>query len=96
MLWLPSFLTREFSKGIIGKWPCNGHFPIIPLENCPSLVTRLPNDPMLKIWLNIKNQLLQEETQKLGNVMQRTMHSYICGTNLRSERSLILSDLLFA
>ena len=28
--------------------------------------------------------------------MQRTMHSYVCGINLRSETSLILSDLHFA
>ena len=28
--------------------------------------------------------------------MQQTMHSYFCGINLRSESSLVLSDLLFA
>ena len=27
--------------------------------------------------------------------MQQSMHSYVCGINLRSESSLILSDLLF-
>ena len=27
--------------------------------------------------------------------MQQTMHTYVCGINLRSESSLILSDLLF-
>ena len=26
--------------------------------------------------------------------MQQPMHSYICGINLRSESSLVLSDLL--
>ena len=24
----------EFYKEIIGKWPYNGHLPIIPLKNC--------------------------------------------------------------
>ena len=43
-----------------------------------------------------KKQFLQEENQKLGNVIQQTMHSYICGINLRSESSLVLSDLHFA
>ena len=47
---------------------------------------------MLIIWLNIKTQLLQEENQNSGNVMQQPMHSYFCGLNLSS---LILSDLLF-
>ena len=28
--------------------------------------------------------------------MQQTMHSYVCGINLRSESSLVLSDLHFA
>ena len=28
--------------------------------------------------------------------MQQTMHSYFCGINLRSESSLVLSDLHFA
>ena len=41
-------------------------------------------------------QFLQEENQKSGNVMQKTMHSYVCGKNLRSESSLVLSDLHFA
>ena len=27
--------------------------------------------------------------------MQQTMHSYVCGINLRSESSLVLSDLHF-
>ena len=36
------------------------------------------------------------ENQKSGNVMQQTMHSYVCGINLRSEISLVLSDLHFA
>ena len=29
MLWLPIFLTMKFYNGIIG------HFPVIPLKNCP-------------------------------------------------------------
>ena len=28
--------------------------------------------------------------------MQQTMHSYVCGINLRSESSFVLSDLHFA
>ena len=28
--------------------------------------------------------------------MQQTMHSYVCGINLRSESSLVLSDIHFA
>ena len=43
-----------------------------------------------------QKQLLQEENQNSGNVMQQPKHSYICGINLRSESFLILSDLLFA
>ena len=41
-------------------------------------------------------QFLQEENKKLGNVMQQAMLFYICGINLRSEGSLVLSDLHFA
>ena len=60
--------------------------------------TFLPNDPMLNIWLNMKNNslLLYEENKKSGNVIQQPMHSYHCGKNLRPESSLVLSDLLFA
>ena len=43
-----------------------------------------------------QKQFLQEENKKSGNVMQQTMHSYVCGINLRSESSLVLSDLHFA
>ena len=35
------------------------------------------------------------ENKKTGNVMQQPMHSCICGINLRSESSLVLSELLF-
>ena len=42
-----------------------------------------------------EKQLLYEENKKSGNVMQQPMDSYVCGTNLRSESSLVLSDLLF-
>ena len=31
--------------------------------------------------------------QKSRNVMQQTMHSYVCGINFRSKSSLVLSDL---
>ena len=51
-------------------------------------------DPMHNIWLNIKNNCSRKRI-KNGNVMQQPMYSYICGINLRSERSLIYSDLLF-
>ena len=30
-----------------------------------------------------KKQLLQEGNKKFGNVMQQSMHSYVCGLNLR-------------
>ena len=43
-----------------------------------------------------EKQLLYQENQKSGNVMQQPMGSHVCGTNLRSESSLVLSDLLFA
>ena len=42
-----------------------------------------------------KKQLLQEENKKSRYVMHQSMHSYVCGINLRSESSLVLSDLLF-
>ena len=42
-----------------------------------------------------KKKLHQGENQKSGNVMQQPMHYYVCGINLRSESSLVLSDLLF-
>ena len=43
-----------------------------------------------------QKQLLQEENQQSGNVMQQLMLSHLCGINLRSESYLVLSDLLFA
>ena len=54
--------------------------------------THLPNDPMLNIWLNMKNNsiLLYVENQKSENVMQQPMYSYDCGINLRSESSTVL------
>ena len=57
--------------------------------------TRLPNDLMLNIWLNIEKQFFQEENKKLENVIQQPMHSYICGINLKSESCLVLSAFLF-
>ena len=41
-------------------------------------------------------EFLQEENKKSANVMQQHMHSSIYGINLRSESSLVLSDLVFA
>ena len=64
------------------------------------LFTRLPNDPMLNIWLNIKNNHPPGKELKVGEchetLKQQPMHSYVCGINLRSESSPVLSDLLFA
>ena len=59
------------------------------------LFAHLPNARMLNIWLNIKNNSSRKRIKNLGNVMQQTMHSYVCGINLRSESSLVLSDLYF-
>ena len=72
---------------------------LYPLPNSSyflSSTTRLPNDPMLNIWLNIENNSSKKRNQKSRNVMLQPMHSYDCGINLRSESSLVLSDLLFA
>ena len=44
---------------------------------------------MHNIWLNMKKQLLYEENQKSGNVMQQPMDSYVCGINTSSESILI-------
>ena len=40
-------------------------------------------------------QLLYEEHQKSGNVMQQPMDSCVCGINTSSESILIRSYLLF-
>ena len=65
---------------------------VLPSEN-QNTSTKRPNAQHLVEYLK---QFLQEENQKLGNVMQQTMHSCVCGINLRSESSLVLSDLHFA
>ena len=39
-----------------------------------------------------QKQLLQEENRNSGNVMQQSKHSCICGIDLRSESSLVMSD----
>ena len=36
-----------------------------------------------------EKQSLQEDNQKSGNAMQQSLHSYVCGINLRSERPLV-------
>ena len=51
---------------------------------------------LIQHLVEYQKQILQEENQKSGNVMQQTMHSYVFGINLRSESSLVLSDLHFA
>ena len=38
----------------------------------------------------------RKRIKKSGNVLQQPKHSYVGGINLRSESSLVLSDLLFA
>ena len=43
-----------------------------------------------------EKQLLYEEYQKSGNVMQQPMDPKVYGLNLRTESSLVLSDLLLA
>ena len=49
-------------------------------------ISRLPNDPMLNIWLNMKKQLLYEENQKSGmSCNSLWMDSYVCGINTSSE-----------
>ena len=53
--------------------------------------TRLPNDRMLYIWLNIKTTPPGSKS-KIGECHA----SYVWGINLRSESPLVLSDLLFA
>ena len=47
----------------------------------------------LRVWNPLTKRGCPE---KSGNVMQQTMHSYVCGINLRLESSLVLSDLHFA
>ena len=71
------------------------------LLNEASYCIRLPIDPMLNIWLNIKNKVCSRKRIKNwggggGGVMQQPIHSYVCVINLRSEGSLVLSDLFFA
>ena len=44
--------------------------------------------------LPILKTIAPEENKKSGNVMLQSMHSYVCGINLRSESSLVLSDFL--
>ena len=42
-----------------------------------------------------ENKLLFEVNQKLGNVMQKPMDSYVCGINTSTESILIRSYLLY-
>ena len=50
-----------------------------------TLITPLPNDPMLNILLNMKNNMLYEENRKSGNVMQLSMDSYVSDIYTSSE-----------
>ena len=70
------------------------------LQNCVfGQYPRLPNDPMLNIWFNMKNNCSRKRIKNWGGGGGGggggAMHSYICGISLRSESSLVLSDILF-
>ena len=47
------------------------------------------------IFHKLREITLPGRESKIGNVMQQTVHSYVCGINLRSESSLVFSDLHF-
>ena len=55
--------------------------------------TKRPNAQHL---VEYEKQLLYEENQNSGNVMQQPMDSYVCCMNSSSESILIRSYLLFA
>ena len=44
----------------------------------------------------MKKELLYQENEKMANVMQQPMDSYVCGINTSSESILLRSYLLFA
>ena len=52
---------------------------------------------MYKGLYNLQNNCCMKKVKKThqGTSCNSPMHSYVCGINLRSERSLVLSDLLF-
>ena len=65
------------------------------IRNRYNQVPHLTQDTNAKHLVEYLKQLLHEENKKSGNAMQQPMHSYVCGINLKSESSLVLSDLLF-
>ena len=54
--------------------------------------SRLPNARILNIWLNIKNNSSRKRIKDRGMSCNR-LYSFLCGINLRSESSLVMSDL---
>ena len=43
-----------------------------------------------------KKKTIAPGNKKSGSVIQQPMHSYVCGINLRSESSIVMSVLLLA
>ena len=78
---------------IYQRLQCNLHQANLTSGRLDPLPTKRSNAQHL---VEYEKLLLYEENKKSGNVMQQSMDSYVCGTNLRSESYLVLSDLLFA
>ena len=94
----PAGLTRQALK-LGSESPAKNRRS--PLHVVSAMIgSRLPNARMLNIWLNIKNNSSWKKIENLGiscnRLIIKSMHSYVCGINLRSESSLFLSDLHFA
>ena len=68
---------------------------LIPYTFCSTSIIISTKGLNAQHLVEYQKLFLQEENKKLGNAMQQTMHSYVCGINLRSESSLV-SDLHFA
>ena len=61
------------------------------------LTLNMPTKPSnAQHLVEYEQQLLYEEYQKSGNLMQQPMDSYVCGIYMSSESILIRSYLLFA
>ena len=54
------------------------------VQKMTHMVARLPNDRMLNIWLNIKNNCYLKKIKKSGNVMQQPMDSCVCAQKVFS------------
>ena len=57
----------EFYKGILEKWPWNGHFPIIPLKICPFITkfTSIPMDPKQSVIKGLHCMIFQSSEKYL-------------------------------